>query len=284
MKNLIILFFSLFVLKGVGQCVCDPGVLSIVNPNAEHCAGAPVTFNFIGSMAGSDNVYMDFGVCQPYTQGNYICQAVAFNAVYTYNVPGTYNVTVYDGSNSNCISASTQITIVACDDKPECIKSFAPTPGDYMLSFWVREDQLPAFYTNNSTYSSGVEIDYVTAAPNVSALANVNNSNNKIIDGWQKVDLKVTIPPGVTTMKIKLKNLSSPSVDTYFDDIRFHPFNSGFKSYVYDPVTLRLAAELDDRNYATFYEYDEEGQLIRVKKETEKGIKTIKESRTSVKK
>lgn len=53
------------------------------------------------------------------------------------------------------------------------------------------------------------------------------------------------------------------------------------KSYVYDPLTLRLTAELDEQNYATFYEYDEEGALIRVKKETERGIMTIKESRNN---
>jgi hypothetical protein len=40
-------------------------------------------------------------------------------------------------------------------------------------------------------------------------------------------------------------------------------------------------AELDERNYATLYEYDEEGKLIRVKKETEKGIMTIKENKNN---
>jgi hypothetical protein len=50
-------------------------------------------------------------------------------------------------------------------------------------------------------------------------------------------------------------------------------------TYVYDPVSLRLVAELDERNYAKFYEYDEDGKLIRVKKETEKGIMTIQETR-----
>jgi len=54
------------------------------------------------------------------------------------------------------------------------------------------------------------------------------------------------------------------------------------KSYVYDPISKKLVAELDERNYATFYEYDEEGKLIRVKKETEKGIKTIQENRNSI--
>ena len=53
------------------------------------------------------------------------------------------------------------------------------------------------------------------------------------------------------------------------------------KSFVYDPITLRLMAEMDERNYATFYEYDEEGALTRVKKETVRGVKTIQESRNN---
>jgi hypothetical protein len=55
-------------------------------------------------------------------------------------------------------------------------------------------------------------------------------------------------------------------------------------SYVYDPISLRLMAELDERNYATLYEYDEEGKLIRIKKETEKGIMTIQENRDNIRK
>ena len=53
------------------------------------------------------------------------------------------------------------------------------------------------------------------------------------------------------------------------------------KSYVNDPETFWLTAELDDNNYATFYEYDKEGKLIRIKKETSRGIVTIKENRSS---
>ncbi|WP_431212110.1 hypothetical protein ACQ86N_41190 [Puia sp. P3] len=69
---------------------------------------------------------------------------------------------------------------------------------------------------------------------------------------------------------------------TYFDDIRLHPFNAEMKSYVYNPVNLRLMAELDENNYATYYEYDDDGTLIRVKKETERGIMTIKETRSAL--
>jgi hypothetical protein len=52
------------------------------------------------------------------------------------------------------------------------------------------------------------------------------------------------------------------------------------KSFVYDPDNQRLTAELDENNYATFYEYDKEGGLIRVKKETVKGVYTIQETRS----
>ena len=74
------------------------------------------------------------------------------------------------------------------------------------------------------------------------------------------------------------------TANVYFDDIRFHPVNSSLQSYVYDSETGRLNAVNDENNYATFYEYDEEGSLVRVKKETERGIVTIQESRNTIKK
>jgi hypothetical protein len=59
-----------------------------------------------------------------------------------------------------------------------------------------------------------------------------------------------------------------------------HPFKGNMKTFVYDPITQRLKSELDENNYATFYEYDQEGGLIRVKKETERGVFTIQETRS----
>ncbi len=53
------------------------------------------------------------------------------------------------------------------------------------------------------------------------------------------------------------------------------------KSYSYDRENFRFNAELDENNFATFYEYDEEGKLVRVKKETERGVMTLQETRTN---
>jgi len=105
------------------------------------------------------------------------------------------------------------------------------------------------------------------------------HAKGAIIEGWQKIDTVFTIPTNATTANLVLSNDGSQPV--YFDDIRIHPFNANMKSYVYDPRTLRLSAELDENNYASYYEYDEEGQLIRAKKETIQGIKTIKETRNA---
>jgi YD repeat-containing protein len=75
--------------------------------------------------------------------------------------------------------------------------------------------------------------------------------------------------------------LNSLDDEIYFDDVRMFPYDGSMKCYVYDPENLRFVAELDERHFATFYEYDEEGRLTRIKKETERGIMTIQESKTS---
>jgi hypothetical protein len=100
------------------------------------------------------------------------------------------------------------------------------------------------------------------------------------IEGWQRYEGIVSIPAKAGKMFISLQGNSTQAI--YVDDIRMHPFNSNLKSFVYDPISLRLMAELDENNYATFYEYDNDGTLIRVKKETEKGIQTIKETRSAL--
>jgi hypothetical protein len=95
----------------------------------------------------------------------------------------------------------------------------------------------------------------------------------QIVDGWQRMEQVITTGP-TGDFKIDLIALN-PAISCYFDDIRIIPNDGSMISYVYDPITLRLVAELDERNYAKIYEYDEEGKLIRVKKETEKGVMTI---------
>jgi Leucine-rich repeat (LRR) protein len=156
--------------------------------------------------------------------------------------------------------------------------SFKPEPGkEYVLSAWVKEElftqvktyenpEIKIIFYNDQEASS--EIDFLKV-----------NASGNIIDGWQRVVQKFKIPTNTVTIGIQLKN-NSARIPVYFDDIRIHPLQGSVKSFVYDPETFKLMSELDENNYAIFYEYDNEGGLVRVKKETEKGIKTIQETRS----
>jgi len=128
-------------------------------------------------------------------------------------------------------------------------------------------------FTNPAIY-----IDFADGASAWLATSGPFYASGNIIDGWQRIEGTFTIPGSALYLLLRLQ---SNSGDALFDDIRVFPYDASMKSYVYDPVTMRLTAELDERNYATQYEYDEEGKLIRVKKETERGIMTIKEDRNS---
>jgi hypothetical protein len=152
-----------------------------------------------------------------------------------------------------------------------CLSKFSPDSGKYIFSAWVREDTAcnPITYVNDSI-KINVTNDY-------GSFDFVLYPEGKIIEGWQRYEGVFNINYPGTTLSI---SLYAKDVDCYFDDLRIHPFNSNMKSFVFDDRSLRLMAELDENNFATFYEYDDSGILIRVKKETDRGIMTIKESRS----
>jgi hypothetical protein len=103
-----------------------------------------------------------------------------------------------------------------------------------------------------------------------------------IIEGWQLFETEFDVPAG-SEMNFYIANNNS-NQPLFIDDLRFHPYNANMKSFVYNPYNLKPAAELDENNYASFYEYDDDGTLIRVKKETKLGIKTIQETRSGLQK
>jgi len=147
-----------------------------------------------------------------------------------------------------------------------------------LLSAWVKESVASGNYTQNS-----IHIINKNANSNSVADSTVLHPTGAIIDGWQRYEAVFDVPKVTDTdsLYFRLCNNSTNSTNVYFDDIRIHPYHSNMKSYVFDPISLRLVAELDANNYASFYEYDEEGTLIRTKAETREGIKTIKETRSA---
>jgi len=258
--------------------------LSITPPinNGTVCAGATLALvtQTVNNCGGGGYLYTwNFG---DGTMGTGTAQA------HSYSNPGTYTLSATMVNTVNLATAtySTAINVVDCPNITctSCIGSFVPSAGDYIISLWVREDHPGTVTPVPITYSnSGIEISFVPAAPVTSVYTVYATTVNPIIDGWQRIEARFSVPSVATGMNIYLKNISS-SITTYFDDVRIHPVDATMKSYVYDPVNLRLVAELDENNYSTRYEYDEEGKLIRVKKETERGVMTIKETRSKTKK
>ncbi len=197
---------------------------------------------------------------------------------HTFTSTGTFNgsLTV---SGAECITTTViqGYTVTVCEPPLciDCIESFAPIPTKkYIISAWVKEDNAAL------TKTSYTFPNLVVKCPSASFTSVSFLPAGAIIDGWQRIEGEFTIPGTASDISIEL-NCTSPGGNCYFDDVRVFPMDGSMKSYVYDPVTMRLMAELDERNYATLYEYDEEGKLIRVKKETEKGIMTIKENRNN---
>ena len=185
---------------------------------------------------------------------------------HTYDQKGNYTIiqTVLLSNGYKCKSSQVVSIDITCS-------SYSPIAGKrYWVSAWVKEEHVNQVLN----YDEAV----IKLGFGGSSTTFVCKPSGDIIDGWQRIVQEFRIPENATSISI---DLISNNFNAYFDDIRIHPFNASMKSYVYDPNTLLLNAELDDNNYATFYEYDKEGQLIRIKKETERGIMTIQESRSS---
>lgn len=189
-------------------------------------------------------------------------------------------------SDSNNFSIAINKDSSRCIDKQLILKSiragkevllpvFSPLAGKrLLLSAWVKEGAAckGSTYTGNQIF---IKIKRATDSITVIAVPNGN-----IIEGWQKYEQPLDVPADAVSITLYLQ--STGQLPVYFDDIRIHPYNSNMKSFVYNPDNLRLMAELDANNYATMYEYDDDGTLIRVKKETERGIKTISETRSAL--
>lgn len=239
------------------------------------------TLNMVTEKNKDYNVYLCKGIYQ--IIGFYSITYSSYSYI-SNNLNLTWQCT--NGSSQNYSSLSTQngcistVPIPANDSMMN--PSFTLTPGKKMwFSSWVRENC-------NGNLSAGIPCTDTTYTHG-SVQISFNNGQNTailkpsgpIIDGWQKIEGAFTVPQGATSATLSLLNSNTQSIPIYFDDIRIHPFNADMKSYVYDPINLRLVAELDANNYATYYEYDEEGTLIRTKVETQQGIKTINETRSA---
>ncbi|HYC27485.1 MAG TPA: hypothetical protein VEB42_01700, partial [Chitinophagaceae bacterium] len=236
------------------------------------CAGTR-HIDFSGYLSSLDTVYKHSGtVSLKLTAG----QQAALNFTLATEAQDTVKATLGFTTHADACSGAGNVLDNVKTQKAILLPRFSPFKGRRMvISAWVREQQ-----ACNCTAYTGNRI-VVTFSGGAGSSLSFTPSGN-IIEGWQRYESVFDIPADATSMTVSLESTASATVN--FDDLRIHPFNANMKSFVYNPLNLRLMAELDENNYTTYYEYDDDGTLIRVKKETERGIKTIKETRSALQK
>jgi hypothetical protein len=178
-------------------------------------------------------------------------------------------------------NASIRDTLNACD----CNGQFSPNEGEeYILMAWVKQTPVGgASYNALSTFSSpNITVKSFDGVSTTTIATSPVTNTEPVIDGWQRVFFTFTVPVGSESITVELNNSNSVASDDYFDDLRIQPYDANMVTYVYDPMTYRLVAQLDANNFAMFYIYDEQGGLEKMKVETKEGIKTVKEGRMNM--
>lgn len=160
--------------------------------------------------------------------------------------------------------------------KPEdIIGVFNPEKGKkYQVNLWVK-------VSGWETMANEI-FDTYKKAVNVLVNGTLLETRSTITDGWQQVSGIVDLAASASEFIIRINSLGTATVS--IDDMRVLPEDASMQSYVYDPFSLKLTAELDEYNFATFYQYDEQGNVTRKKVETEKGIITTEENIFSIRK
>ncbi len=246
----------------------------IESTNALNISSSSQLSNFKGLInATSTNAKYHENMFESFEDVTDQCEKLHFGILETRNAyldnleahTGKYSIKIKDTTLS--ISYVTD-TLVKCKKVPflkdgcnknnliyKCPPQFTLIPNKkYIISVWTKEANAPLTALNYSNANVKVLLgnsDGVVCKP-----------TGPIIDGWQRIEQEFTTPTSYENLTLQF----SPNAN--FDDIRIFPADANMKSYVYNDQDYSLMATLDENNYATFYEYDGEKKLKRVKKET----------------
>jgi hypothetical protein len=179
--------------------------------------------------------------------------------------------------NSNLFKENYYIDVAGAKANDKSYSAeFQPERGKkYLITYWTKSKP-----SSNIGEQGYIDVKFDCDINYTSSDVKSNQVKQVEIEGWSLMSKEIEIPKDAKIMKFVFNPCSTGS---YFDDIRFSPINTVMKSYVYNPKILKHVAELDENNYATFFDYDEMGNLVRIRKETERGIMTIKEGRSNLK-
>jgi hypothetical protein len=103
---------------------------------------------------------------------------------------------------------------------------------------------------------------------------------------WSLYGAEITSWPG--TVKVGSMILATinytfqPGEEVYIDDFKFHPLDAEINCTVYDVKDYKVLTQFDNQHFGLFYQYNNEGQLVRKLIETERGMKTVQETQYNI--
>ncbi len=143
----------------------------------------------------------------------------------------------------------------------------------YFISAWFSPDPSKTFYPDPSIGDSySMRLIFMDGDDEVGATNSVT-VEGPVVEGWQQVSGEVLIDDAYDYFILEINGEGT----YYVDDLRLFPSSGNMMSYVYDDQR-RLSSTLDENNFATYYDYDAEGNLYLVRKETVAGVQTIQQS------
>lgn len=181
--------------------------------------------------------------------------------------------TAHTGTSAISLSSGASIPIVV---SPSNLISIHGKPT--MYPFYFRNDKYVLSYWQKANSQNTPAQAYGTLRVQYNGTNQVLKPKTPVINGWVLYEGVIDLSNPVSPSTASLVTNNSCVID----DIRIMPYAANMKAYVYHPITQKLVAVLDENNAATLFEYSPEGKLVRIKKETEKGILTLKESRESL--
>lgn len=132
----------------------------------------------------------------------------------------------------------------------------------YRLSVWV----------NGGDLSANAGRLYASVNGTVLGETSIIAATTKKAGNWYRLDMNVIIPASyagqVVDFGCRNTMLAPNATVVYFDDFRVCPVAATMNSQVYDPRTNRLTYALDNENLFTRYQYNPDGRLYRVYRET----------------
>lgn len=229
--------------------------------------------NSVSTATAANSSYMEmaFDAFEDYTLNNY-----------DFSGHGHFNFTNLDLSEIVLSTAQSHTgkvsATVRSNDKIVYSCTVGASNPDYFTPLNEKKYIVSAWFKNNNSVSVP-QIKLYNGNINIAPILVYDQYPE--IEGWKKLEVVFEIPDNITNIRFEFGfNDNTPG---FLDDVRVNPFEGVMATSVYDPLTLWKIADLDNQNFATIYEYDEEGAVVQVKKETVNGLVTLSTGRSNIK-